>query len=344
LKWRKTPQAIHKMSNTVDPQDAQIFDAMLSKVAEGKETKNFSTIEEEREKEVREAIRHRSDSSVFTVWKDSSPAEKPTATQEPQWMDSNASHGVPLEVAYTLPLSQTVDIFVEALPPNGIAGFAQTLNKIAEVKTEVEPTAKQIVSAANDLNDTDKYTKFETDFLSELVSKVRYTVSSTKDGEKSYILLQHDMQSTLVLLFPVHDKMLIKVSNLLMPLDNFLSLTKCVEISKAKNVLSQTQLRGTQNVSYNSVGCTFGDGSTVEIVNMTVDLLSAVVEHVGKITKEVAPLPASPPPSPTPSESALPSSTPESTPPVSGAEETIAEPTCWERFVAVLTCRGRRGH
>ena len=305
------------MSTVPDHIPSVDLDAILQKreeeLVQPAPVKSVNTLLLERDLELKEATANRSTVAVFTVMKDSHPAEKPVEMGEPQITGINTDpNGAPLSIAYDLPLTQTVDFFVES-SNYAVADIVTSLKEFGIFSNSVTAQVDS-VQPANDVLNTTNYSKFETDTLSNAMADAECHISKRTDKEGNFHYLFENKESTTYLvLLKVKEKYMVKVNNLLMPLERFLTLKQCVSVPLEK-----------------TVSCTFEDDSVVQITNVSVDLMMLIVAHLAKVYSP--PLPDSPPTSPL--------VTPVPTPPVSESER-VQEPTCWEIFVASICCRGR---
>jgi hypothetical protein len=322
LKRAKTPQADNKMSNASDHTPVKDSDVILQKKEEepvqlsnATPLKSINELLLERDRELIDATVNRPAVSVLTVMKDSHPAEKPVEVGAPQAVFSNIDpNGAPLSIAYDLPLTQTVDFFVES-SNYAVADIVTSLKDFGIFSNSAPNATLDTVQPANDALNTAMYSKFETDNLTNAMTDVECSISNRTDGEGNHhYLFENKENSTHVVLLKVKEKYMVKVNNLLMPLDRFLTLKQCVSVPMET-----------------TVSCTFEDDSVVQITNVSVDLMMLIVAHLAKVNS--LPLPVSPPTTPV--------DTPVPTPPVSGSTRVVQGPTCWEIFVATVCCRGR---
>jgi hypothetical protein len=233
---------------------------------------------------------------------------------EPQVSGINTDpNGAPLSIAYDLPLTQTVDFFVES-SNYAVADIVTSLKEFGIFSNTAPITQVDSVQPANDVLNTANYSKFETDTLTNAMADAEYRISKRTDEEGNFhYLFENKENSTYVVLLKMKENYMVKVNNLLMPLERFLTVKQCVSVPLEK-----------------TVSCTFEDDSVVQITNVSVDLMMRIVAHMAKVYSPA--LPDSPPSTPV--------ETPVPTPPVSESER-VQEPTCWEIFVAYVCCRGR---
>jgi hypothetical protein len=176
---------------------------------------------------------------------------------------------------YTIPQSTNTSPYSEE---------EQMITSMPESKKPTEFT----VSASNDIWNNSAFSEFESNHLSSIVKEHNIEVKTQTDANgKTFYLFDNSLNRTLVVVtFYTLNTHMIKINNVILPLEKFLSLKQCIGItSDDKITLGSQELRlSSAPFVFGSVRCIFSDNSRLRIDNISVDEIMTVVSYLSKLS------------------------------------------------------------
>jgi len=165
-----------------------------------------------------------------------------------------------------------------------ISPHSEEKQAIAESKNATEFT----VSASNDNWNNSAFSEFESNWLSSIVKEHNIEVKTKTDANgKTFYLFDNGLNRNLVVVtFDTSNMHMIKINNVILPLEKFLTLKQCIGITSDDTVAFEQQDLRVSPAPYvvGSVRCIFSDDSRMRIDNISVDEIMSVVSYLSNLS------------------------------------------------------------
>jgi hypothetical protein len=167
-------------------------------------------------------------------------------------------------------------------------GTVRRINPDGEA-VDVSGNVFTVAPSNNFANLDDAFTTFHSSFLESQMVEEQVTVRRKDKGGKTYFHFERPgiYASAIVIVFPVNGKQMIKLGDLIMPLEEMLSITKCTaktstQPRKDAGEVPVFELRRSIDM-LGGVECTFGKWQTVHINGIDVGLAMEIVHYLSSI-------------------------------------------------------------
>jgi hypothetical protein len=146
-----------------------------------------------------------------------------------------------------------------------------------------------LLKAANDVaNLNEAFTTFESTLVDTIVKENSLSVKVKTEGNKTHYLFEKQANKPVVLatVFDMAGRKMVKITNIILPLSQLLTLEKCVSVDKPVQKEGKADLRGNPLFEQGKVECTFADGEVIQINDIDVGFMMEIVAHLSSIHED----------------------------------------------------------
>ena len=154
----------------------------------------------------------------------------PLSSEESAELDAGRAETAEPNASNTVDYDQSAEVDIMNNAASGVAGSRITWYNAKALLADAQAgNTEWNVSAMNDNGQSDGFATFASTWLDQIVSGLTPVVNEQTDtyGRRFFSFENGIMNNTVAIVFEVHGRKMIKISDILLPLDEFLSLVSC---------------------------------------------------------------------------------------------------------------------